>query len=80
MDTNTQDFFQADLGDLVSVYIYVGNDVMFFDGPMKVIEKSFASGDLSKINFKLGVSVVKSKDIIEQIGDVQNRLKTLEMK
>jgi len=80
VDTNTNDFFQTDLGDLVSVYIYVGNDVMFFDGSMKVIEKSYTSGDLARINFKLWVSVVKSKDIIEQIGDVQNRLKTLEMK
>lgn len=80
VDTNNQDFFQADLGDIVSVYIYVGNDVMFFDGSMKVIEKSFASGDLARINFKLWVSVVRSKDIIEQIWDVQNRLKTLELK
>ena len=76
----TQDFFEADLGDMVSVYIYVGNDVMFYDGPMKVIEKWFASGDLARINFKLGVSSVRSKDIIEQIVDVQSRLKTLEFR
>lgn len=80
VDTTTQDFFQADLGDMVSVYIYVGNDVMFFDGSMKVIEKSYTSGDLARINYKLGVSSVRSKDIIEQIVDVQSRLKTLEFR
>lgn len=76
----TQDFFEADLGDVVSVYIYVGNDVMFFDWSMKVIEKSYKAGDLARVGYRLGVSTVRAKDIIEQIGELHGRLKSLELK
>lgn len=65
---------------MVSVYIYVGNDILFFDGSMKVIEKKYTAGQMAKVNFKLGVSTVKSKDLIEQIAEMQTRIKTLEMK
>lgn len=75
----TQDFFEADLWDTVSVYIYVGNDIMFFDGSMKIVEKEYRAWDLPKISFKLSVSTVKSKNILEQLIEVQSRLKTLEM-
>lgn len=79
VDVISQSFFEADLWDLVSVYIYVGNDILFFDWSQKVIEKKYTAGDLPKIQFKLGISTVKSKDIIEQIVDIQQRLKSIEM-
>lgn len=73
------DFFEADLWDLVAVYIYVWNDLMFYDGSMKVVQKRYTWGDLPKIDFTLWKTKVQSKDILEQIVDVQSRLKTLEL-
>ena len=72
-------FFEANLWDLVSVYIYVWNDIMFFDWSMKVVQKRYNGWDLPKIDFTLWKTKVQSKDIIEQIVDVQARLKTLEL-
>lgn len=46
---------------------------------MKVIEKRYTAGDLPKIQFKLATSTVKSKDFIEEIVSLQERIKTLEM-
>ena len=80
IDAISRDFFEADLWDMVKVYVYVGNDLMFFDGEMKVIEKSYTSWDLPKITFWLSNTVVKSKDVLEQIVDIQNRVKGLELK
>lgn len=53
VDTSNKDFFEAGLGDIVSVYIYVGNDILFFDGSLKVIEKKYTAGQMPKIQFKL---------------------------
>lgn len=78
VDGISKDFFEANLGDLVKVYIFVGNDLMYFNGTMKVIWKTFSAGDLEKIQFKLWKTKVKTKDIIEQIMDIQKRVKTLE--
>jgi len=79
VDVISLDFFEAWLWDLVSVYIFVGNDVLFFNWSMKVTQKKYTSGDLPKIQFKLWVSVVKNKDFIEQFVEIQQRLKTIEL-
>jgi hypothetical protein len=75
----SQDFFEVWLWDLVSVYIFVGNDILFFDGSMKVIQKKYTAWDLPKIQYKLWVSIVKSKDFIEQFVEIQQRVKTIEL-
>lgn len=41
VDAVSQDFFEANLGDIVKVFVYVGNDIMFFDGSMKVVQKKY---------------------------------------
>lgn len=41
VDAISQDFFEANLGDLVKVFVYVGNDIMYFDGAMKVVQKKY---------------------------------------
>jgi len=78
--TITNDFFEANIGDEVKVYIFVGNDIMFYDWSMKVIEKKYTSGDLPSIGYVLGKTKVQSKNIIEQILDTQSRIKSLELK
>lgn len=80
IDAVSRDFFEADLWDMVSVYIFVWNDIMFFDGSMKIIEKRYTAWDLPKIQFWLSTWTVKSKDVLDQIIDIQERVKTLEFK
>lgn len=80
VETISNDFFEADLGDMVSVYVYIWNDIMFFDWSMKVIQKNFNSWDLARVQYVLWKSKVQSKNFIEQISDMQARLKTVELK
>lgn len=75
----TNDFFEAFLWDLVKVYIFIWNDLMFFDWSMKIIEKQYIWWDLPKIKYKLSKTKASGKDIVEQIWDIQQRLKTLEL-
>jgi len=75
----TNDFFEAFLWDLVKVYIFVWNDIMFFDWPMKIIEKQYIWWDLPKIKYTLSKTKIQSKGILEQVVDIQERLKTLEL-
>lgn len=73
------DFFEAFLGDLVKIYIYVWNDIMFYDWSMKIVEKQYTWWDLPKISYKISKTKIKSKDIIEEVSDLQDRIKTLEL-
>lgn len=80
IETISNDFFEADLWDLVSVYVYVWNDIMFFDGSMKVIQKIFVAGDLARIQYTLWKTKIQSKSFIDEIIEIQERVKTLELK
>lgn len=80
VETTTNDFFEANLWDLVKVYIYVWNDVLFYDWSMKVVQKDFTAWDLPKIEYTLGKTKIKSKDFIDEILEIQERVKTLELK
>lgn len=80
VDAISQNFFEANLWDIVKVFVYVWNDIMFFDGSMKVVQKKYTHADLAKIQFGLSKSKARSKDIIETISDLQSRIKNLEMK
>jgi len=78
--TKTNDFFETNLGDLVKVYVFVWNDIIYFNWTMKVIQKQFTWWDLPKINTTLSKTKIKSKNILDQINDIQQRLKTVEFK
>lgn len=80
VDAVTQNFFEANVWDLVAVYIYVWNDIMFFDWSMKVVEKKYTSKDLPQIAIWLSKTKAKSKDLIEQISEIQKRMKILEFR
>lgn len=76
----TQNFFEADLGDLVAVYVFVWNDILFFDWSMKVVQKSYKWWDLQDIKFILSKGTMTSKNIIDRIAEIGQRVKTLELK
>lgn len=78
--TIANDYFDANLWDLVKVYLFTWNDIMFFDWSMKVVEKEYVAGDLPDIKYKLSTTKVKTKDIIEIIAEMQNNIKWLELK
>lgn len=79
VDGVSNDFFEANLWDLVKVYIFVWNDIMYFDGAMKVIGKMYVAWDIPRIEYKLGKTKVQSKNVLEQIVDMQARVKSLEL-
>jgi len=73
------DFFEAYLGDLVKIYIFVWNDIMFYDWAMKIVDKQYIGWDLPTITYKVAKTKIQTKDIIEQVWELQDRLKTLEL-
>ncbi len=76
---NIPDFFACDVGDVVRVYINSGNDLMFYDGTMKVIEKSYTAGEMTKVTFKLWKSKVKTIDLAEKLREINRRVGKLEL-
>lgn len=79
VSVTTQDFFEASLWDTVKVYIFVGNDILFFDWPMRIVEKSYSGGDLGRISYKLSSSNFSSWNFLDEITNINQRLKTLEL-
>lgn len=73
------DFFVVNLWDIIKVFIDAGNDIMFFDTNLKVIEKSYKSWELDKVSIKLSTWSVKTLNLIETITDLKNRTKNLEI-
>lgn len=76
---NIPDFFACDVGDVVRVYINSGNDLMFYDGSMKVIEKSYTAGEMTKVTYKLWKSKVKTIDLAEKLREINRRVGKLEL-
>ena len=77
---NVADFFYCDLGDIVRVYINSWNDLMFYDGTLKVIEKSYTAWEMGKITFKLSQNKVKAQQLNEKIKELHTRVRSLELK
>ena len=77
---NISDFFFCDIGDLVRVYINSGNDMMFFDGALKVVEKSYTVWELPKLTLKLAKSKIKTITLNEKIKELNRRMQSLELK
>lgn len=79
ISAETNDFFEANLWDMVKIFIFVGNDIMFFDWAMKVIQKRYIGWDLPKIQYTIWKTKIQSKDFIDEIADLKNRVKTIEL-
>lgn len=77
---NVTNFFYCDLGDIVRVYINSWNDLMFYDGTLKVIEKSYTAGEMWKVTFKLSKNKVKVQELNEKLKEISARVKSLELK
>mgnify|MGYP007030461603 CR=1 FL=1 len=77
---NIADFFYCDLGDIVRVYINSWNDLMFYDGTLKVIEKSYTAWEMGKITFKLSQNKIKAQQLNEKIKELHTRVRSLELK
>jgi len=73
------DFFFCDVWDLVRVYINSWNDIMFYDGSLKVIEKSYTAWEMPKISFKLAKNKIKTVELNEKIKDMNRRIQRLEL-
>lgn len=79
VEPETQDFFVADIGDQVKVFIDNGNEKMFFDWSMTVVGKTIESWDLEKVKIKLSTSKVKVKDFFDKFNNLQSRVQKIDI-
>lgn len=73
------DFFACDVGDTVRVFINTWNPLMFFEWPMKIIEKSFKAWDVNTVSIKVSSGKVKLSTLAERFREINARLTRLEL-
>lgn len=76
----SQDYFEANLWDIVKVYLFIGNDILFYDWSMKVVQKTYKSWDLADIKYTLSKGTMASKNILDKISEIQDKVQSLELK
>lgn len=75
----TTEFFTADVGDTVSVYVDGGNEMQFYEGPLRVVEKSMRyDGSNRSLELVLSVNKVSTPTILDTIKSLRERVKKLE--
>lgn len=74
------DFFACDVGDIVAVRIDMDNDLLSFDGSLKITEKNFKSWDIDTVTFKMSTGKIRQKNVFETISDLKNEVKNLKNK
>lgn len=75
-----EDFSVVDIGDTVKIYINGGNDMQFYDGSMRVIEKSLRfSGAIQTIMVGLSVNKVSTPTLLDTIKTLNERVKKIEI-
>lgn len=75
----SEDMFAADLGDAVKVYVDGGDEMRFFDGALRVVEKSVSvSGASKSVELRLSSSKVSTPTVIDAVRDLRDRVKRLE--
>lgn len=72
-------FFIANIWDLVKVYINSWSDLLYYDWNLKVIEKEFISWDLNLVKIKLSTWNIKSLNILEKISEMDSKINNLEL-
>ncbi len=75
-----QDFSVAEIGDTVAVYIDGGNDMQFFDGDLRVIEKNLSIvGSAKTVDLQLSVNKIFTPTLLDTIKLLRDRVKKLEV-
>jgi hypothetical protein len=74
------DFFMVDIGDTVKVYIYVWNDLMYYNWSLKVVSKTVSGENLKEIRIWLSKTNVTTLWVLETIKDLKDRLKLQELR
>lgn len=75
----TTEFFTADVGDTVAVYVDGGNEMQFYDGTLRVVEKSMrVSGAEKSLELVLSVNKVSTPTILDAVKSLRERVKKLE--
>lgn len=79
-DVISKNFLEVGIGDVVSVYYYSwNNEIANFSWSSKVIEKNLSVGKIQKITFKLSQSRRKTKNILDEIFILKNKVQKLEL-
>lgn len=74
----SNDFWLCDIGDLVKVYMNTGNDLMYYNGSMKVTEKSFKAWEVDTVTIKLSKWKVKTKNLADELKEIKTRVSKIE--
>lgn len=79
-DVISKNFLEAWIGDVVWVYYYSwNNEIANFSWSSKVIEKKLSVWQLESITFKLSQSRRKTKNILDEIFILKNKVQKLEL-
>jgi hypothetical protein len=78
IEPDNQDFRSCDIWDTVKVYINSWNDIMFYNGTMTVVWKTFTSWELDKVKIKVWQSKVTTNGIYDVIRDLNKRILKVE--
>lgn len=76
---SANNFFIANIWDLVKVYINSWSDLLYYDWNLKIIEKEFTSWDLNLVKIKLSTWKIKSLNILEKISEMDSKINNLEL-
>lgn len=72
------DFWAFDVGDIVKVYINNGNNFMFYDWPMNVVEKTYTEGNMPIVSVKVSQGKEVSKDFVGKLKSIDTRVNRIE--
>lgn len=76
----TKDYFIADIGDTVQIYIDGGNEMQFFSGNMRIVEKSMTySWAVQSITLNLSTTSISTMTLLDVIKDLRERVKKIEV-
>ncbi len=72
-------FFSAEIGDTVGIYIKTETDMLDFSGTIRVIEKRLDAGDTDRVKYVLWSNKNKTKNFLEKQKEIDDRLKKVEL-
>jgi len=72
----TRNFFENNVWDLVKVYVNAGNNLLYINDKLKVVEKKFSK---EKITFVLSKWKIKTQWLIPQIQEIKSAVDSLNL-
>lgn len=79
VEPSVNDFWLADLWDIVSVNIISDSDLLQAEWTMRIIEKRLEYRDTEVVKYVLWNSTIRTKNIFEKQKEIEDRLKKLEL-